>query len=316
MNTQNNSAKYAFFYMLSLVALIFMAWSAGMIIFQIINKFIIDIINQYRGSYSPDQLKYAISALIISSPIFYLTSRQIYKNLFSGTLDKNSGIRKWLTYFILFVSSVVALGWLIATVNSFLDGELTTKFILKSITAIGISAAIFTFYLYDIKRDEVAGKKDKMIQIYFYGSLIFVIATFTASLFIVESPQATRDRKYDNTILEKFENIDGAINTYYNDYGKLPISLDELKSDFSYLTEENLANPVTKEKFEYKILEDDKYELCTVFRTSNKDDDARESFNKDRWTHEAGKQCLSQKVREFDDVRVKSLVPREAMPVD
>ncbi len=35
--SNHNSAKYAFFYMLSLVALVFVALSTGMIIFQIIN---------------------------------------------------------------------------------------------------------------------------------------------------------------------------------------------------------------------------------------------------------------------------------------
>ena len=146
MDTQNNnSAKFAFFYMLSLVALIFMSLSSGMIIFQIINKNIADVFMsgyRYKGNFSSDQLKFAISALLISAPIFYFSIKQIYKNLFSGALDKNSAIRKWLTYFILFISSVVMIGWLIAIVNSFLDGELTSKFILKALTAIFIAEVV------------------------------------------------------------------------------------------------------------------------------------------------------------------------------
>jgi len=303
MEQQNNSAKFAFFYMLSLVALIFMAMSAGVIIFQIINKNIIDILEQYRGRYSPDQLKFAISALIISAPIFYLTMRQIYKNLFSGALAKDSGVRKWLTYFVLFISSVVMIGWLIATVNSFLDGELTTKFVLKAITAIAIAASIFTFYLYDIKREQVVGKKDKTIQMYFYGSLAVVIAVFAASLFFVESPTETRNRKLDQRILENFNEIDRAVNDYYQDYDKLPKDLDELASEFNYLTDKDLKDPVTKKKYEYKITDDKKYELCAVFRTSNKnEDEARYDYYKEQWPHDAGYQCLSQKIRERDKV--------------
>ena len=310
-NTNNNSAKFAFFYMLSLVALIFMAMSAGMIIFQIINKNIIDALEQFRGSYSPDQLKFAISALIISAPIFYITTRQIYKNLFSGALGKDSAVRKWLTYFVLFVSSVVMIGWLIATVNSFLDGELTAKFILKAITAIAIAASIFTFYLYDIKRDDVAGKKDKVIQIYFYGSLAVVIAVFAASLFFVESPTETRNRKFDNAILNKFNQIDSAINSYNYENAKLPESLDKLVIEFSHITEKDLINMATKEKFEYKILNENFYELCAEFLTSNKDDeDNRYNYQKERWPHDAGYQCLKQKVREINANRIiKEPVP-------
>ncbi len=301
--TNNNSAKFAFFYMLSLVALIFMALSAGMIVFQIINKNIIDVLEQFRGHYSPDQLKFAISALIISAPIFYFTSRQIYKNLFSGALGKDSGVRKWLTYFVLFVSSVVMIGWLIATVNSFLDGELTTKFILKAITAISIAASIFTFYLYDIKREEVVEKKDKVIQMYFYGSLAVVIAVFVASLFFVESPAETRNRKLDQRILENFNDIDRAVNDYYYDEKKLPENLDELVSEFNYLTNKDIEDPLSKKKYEYKITSDKKYELCAVFRVSNKgEDEIRYNFYKDRWPHDAGYQCIIQKVREKNKV--------------
>jgi hypothetical protein len=101
MEPKSNAAKFAFFYMLSLVALIFMALSTGMIIFQIINKNIPDILNIYQGTFSSETLKFAISALIISAPIFYVCMRQIFANLKSGDLEKDSGIRKWLTYFIL-----------------------------------------------------------------------------------------------------------------------------------------------------------------------------------------------------------------------
>ncbi|MFH1427325.1 MAG: DUF5671 domain-containing protein [Patescibacteria group bacterium] len=298
----NNAAKFAFFYMLSLVALIFMALSSGMIIFQIINKTIVDIINQYQGQYSPDQLKFAISALIISTPIFFIASRQIYKNLFTGALEKESGIRKWLTYLILFVASVVMIGWLIATINSFLNGELTTKFILKSITAIGIAAAIFTFYLYDIRRDEVKGKKDKTISLYFYGSLIIIIAIFTSSLFFVESPTETRNRKLDNNILDSFSSIDSAINTYFDENNKLPDNLEIIKNEFPYITDEDLMDPITKKAYEYKVISERNYELCADFRSSNMAENM-ENYYKDMWPHEAGYQCLSQKARDLNGIK-------------
>jgi hypothetical protein len=300
MDTQNNSAKFAFFYMLSLVALVFMALAGGMIIFQIINKKIVDVLSQYSVSFSPDQLKFAISAIIIAAPIYYLTMRQIFKNLYSGALSKDSGIRKWLTYFILFVASVVMLGWLIAVINNFLDGELTIKFILKAMTAIVIAAAVFTFYFYDIKREETAGKKDKVMRIYFYGSLAAVSAIFIASLFFVESPAETRNRKLDNAILDNFQKVDGALNTYYQDYEKLPADLEELKTEFTYITDKDLENPATKEKFEYKIINENTYELCAAFIISNKDEDViyGNYDYKDRWPHEAGYQCLGQKVRD------------------
>lgn len=304
MNNNNNSAKFAFFYMLSLVALIFTALSTGMIIFQIINKNISDIINQYKGVYSSDQLKFAISALIISAPIFYFTMRQIYKNLFSGNLKKDSGIRKWLTYFVLFVSSVVMIGWLIGTVNTFLDGDLTIKFILKSMSAILISASIFTFYFYDIKRENVVGVKNRIIQIYFYASLVIVLAVFIASLFFVESPQETRNRKIDEAILGNFYKIENEINLYYSDFKKLPDNLEEVKSEYNNLAEQDLIDPETGINIEYKKAENNAYELCANFRISNKDKNNEEyQYVNGNKLHDAGYQCLKYRATTDKDNR-------------
>ena len=49
-NNTNHPAKFAFFYMLGLVALVITALSTGMIIFQIINKTIADVLENYAGA--------------------------------------------------------------------------------------------------------------------------------------------------------------------------------------------------------------------------------------------------------------------------
>lgn len=289
-----NSARFAFFYMLSLVALVFMSVSTGMIIFQVINKYIKDFIEQYGIRYSPDQLKFAISALVISAPIYYLTTRQIFKNLFSGELDKNCGVRRWLTYFILLITSIVMIGWMIAVINNFLSGEFTLKFILKAITALGISIIIFTFYLHDIKREEVAGKKDKAVKLYLYGSLALIIIVFIASLFAVESPAETRNRRLDEAIISDFNNINMAIENYYQGNKKLPENINELKEESNFLMKDDIKDPISGEKYEYKIIDKKKYELCATFRTSNKDreGDAYRYETNGFYLHDSGYKCL------------------------
>ncbi|MEK7557588.1 MAG: DUF5671 domain-containing protein [Patescibacteria group bacterium] len=299
-STSNNSAKFAFFYALSLVALVFMATSVGMIIFQIINKNIIDVIDQYSSNYSPTDLKLAISALIISAPIFYFTIWQIFKNLITGALSKDSAIRRWLTYFILLIVSIVMIGWFIGAINNFLGGEITVKFILKAITAILISAIIFTFYFYDIKREDVDKKNNKIILTYFYCSLIIIVAVFIASLFFVESPAKTRNRKLDNAILQRFDRIDSEIQSYYIDKKKLPDNFKVLLAGQSYLNSDDLKDPATNVAFDYKVSGGGSYQLCANFRLSNKDkniqDEGMNDNFKERWSHEIGYQCLNQKI--------------------
>jgi hypothetical protein len=295
--SKNNAPKFAFFYLLSLVALVFTSLSVGIIIFQIINKEIIDVINQSQGSYSDGAMKFAISTIIISTPVYYLTSRQIYKSLFKGDLNEEAGVRKWLTYFILLISIVVMIGWLIGIINGFLDGELTTKFILKAITALAISGSVFSFYLYDIRREDIKGKKDKVVNIYFYVSLVVILVAFVASWFIVESPSETRKRKSDQNIISSFYMIDNSLHNYHQENEELPQSLDDLSVDkYIKLDADDLTNPFTGKKYEYKFISKDEYELCTDFQTSNKENERRDYYRDEQWQHEAGYQCMGQRV--------------------
>lgn len=308
---KQQNAKFAFYYMLSLAALIFTAVPVGIIIFQIINKNIIDAINPYRGRYSSQALKFAISALIIAAPIYFLTVRQIYVSLRKGVLDKDSAVRRWLVYFILFVTSVVMLGWLVAVINNFLGGELTIKVVLKALTAIIIAVIIFTFYLYDIRREEVVGKKDKMAAIYFYGSLALTAAAFAASLLTVESPALTRNLRYDNEILSRFNQIDSALRAYYQENDKLPDSLEALlEPQKGFLSAPTLENPLTRERFIYRLKNESQYELCADFKTSNKMRAEDENYYYGaQWPHQAGFQCLGNRVDNIGDFPLK---PRPA----
>ncbi len=309
MEQTSNSAKFSFYYLLSLVGLLFTSISVGIIIFQTINKHIIDVLEQYSNSFSQDALKFAISSLIIAAPIFYITMRQIYRNIYSGALSKDSAVRKWLTYFVLLVSAIVMIVWLIMTINSYLNGELTLKAILKTITVLAIAASIFSFYLYDIRKDDAIEKRDKVVTWSFYSSLVVVVGVFALSLFTVESPQATRNRILDNNILSNFNNIITAVDSYYSKYNKLPNDLNVLRDEEKYLTEKNIKNPATNENLDYKIKSENEYELCAVFKASNKgQQDISENYYKDRWPHDAGYQCFSQKASLIKGVDLEKMM--------
>lgn len=302
---KHDSAKYAFFYLLSLVSLVFMSISVGIIVFQIINKEIVDIINDYIINYNDGAMKFAISAIIVSTPIYYLTSRQIYKNLFKGDLDKDAGVRKWLTYFILLVSIVVMIGFLIATINSFLGGDLTTKFILKTLTALIISGTVFSFYLYDIRREEVQGKKDKIIKLYAWISLVVVFVVFVLAWFFVDSPAATRNKKIDREITNDLYEINAAVIDYYTLNDTMPADLNVLinNSEGYRLREQAVQQPNGNQYYDYEVTADDEYKVCATFLTSNLEDNT-DMYYDVNYRHDAGYQCFSQKVNSMADSKM------------
>jgi hypothetical protein len=298
----SNAAKFVFFYLLHLVSLGFMTVSFGIILFQIINKNIADAVTGYSGSYSEGALKFAISALLVSTPIFYVITSFIQKSLFSGELKKDSWIRRWLTYLILFASFLIFVGWLIAFVNNFLNGEVTMKFISKTVSVLIIAAAVFGFYFYDIRREAVENIKDKTLKIFFIASLSLVTIVFIASFFVVESPTVARNRKLDEQIVNNSMTINSCVDQYYRETGNLPQDYSAMQADCSYLTADFLKDPQTAVPLVYETTGTTTYQICANFRTSNvgKDNPASVSYpanyGANSSSHEAGYQCLKQQI--------------------
>ena len=65
-----------------------------------------------------------------------------------------SPIRRWLTYFTLFVAAGFLIGDLTTLVYNVLGGEITIRFSLKVIVVGAIAGTIFGYYLRDLRREE------------------------------------------------------------------------------------------------------------------------------------------------------------------
>ena len=297
MNNKQN-AKYAFYYLLSLVALIFVAVSVGMIVYSIIDINVPDALNSYFTNHD-GQLKFGISALMIATPIYYIISGLIFKGLKKEEMEKESGIRRWLTYFIILVSSVIILGTLVGTINNFLSGELTSRFILKAITIFLISASVFSFYFYDIKREDVL-KKDLVIRLFFFISLALIIAAFISAFFFVESPKTARARRLDDIVVSNISSLESMVNSYYERYKKLPDNLEAVKGEKDmYYNAASFVDPETNQAIVYQKLNDKDFQFCATFRTdSTKPENGRDAKMYAMPTglgandHAAGYQCI------------------------
>lgn len=296
MNNESN-AKYAFYYLLSLASLIFMGLAVGMVAFGIIDRSVTDALDY--NSYSVDnQLKFGLSALLIAAPIYYWMSALIAKGLRKGELDRESGIRRYLTYFIILVSSLIILGFLLGLLNSFLSGELTTRFILKAVSVFIIAGGVFSYYLYDIKRDEVKAKRPTA-RVFFFASLALVLAAFISAWFFVESPKEARARRLDDLVISNMYSVESAINTFYSETGRLPQDIDELQSMNQLSLSENiLLDPETKAAMEYQVIDEDTFTLCAVFRTDSFDqrEGARPYIGVNDHSHSAGYDCIESDV--------------------
>lgn len=101
-----------------------------------------------------ENIRYWVAWCLVFVPAYLFTSwRSVVqdRNSPSGIV---SGGRQWLTYLTIFIAAVTCLGDLVVLIYGALDGELTTRFILKVFVVAVVSLAVISYYLYDIKRAE------------------------------------------------------------------------------------------------------------------------------------------------------------------
>jgi len=158
------SARVAFLYLLFFIMLAIVAWSLGSLLFAMINTAFPDVAqnsNNYRGIRIERQIRSGISGLIVAAPIFFFLARLLSKARKKDPELQRSQIRKWLTYLTLVIAGATLVGDAISLVYNLLDGDLTTRFILKSLVIALIAGSIFVYFLKDAERDDKGGSDEQ-----------------------------------------------------------------------------------------------------------------------------------------------------------
>lgn len=150
------SARDAFLSLVLFSTLYMSAINFGGLVFDLINRAFPDPVLDAPGGYraSGEGMRWAISTLIVSFPVFLYVSRVTRREVARDPRKRDSAVRRWLTYLTLFVAASVVIGDLIVLVYSALSGELTVRFVLKVATAGLIAGAIFGHYLRDLRAAE------------------------------------------------------------------------------------------------------------------------------------------------------------------
>ncbi len=150
------SPKDFFIQLLSIVTLYASAISFITLIFQYINIFLPDILNDpYVFDRARGFGRGALATLLVIFPIYVWLNWYLNKDYIKNPEKLNLKIRKWLLYFTLFVAAIIIIVDLVVLVKSFLEGELTLRFILKVLTVGFVASSVFGYYLTDIKKHKV-----------------------------------------------------------------------------------------------------------------------------------------------------------------
>ncbi len=270
------SAGEAFKYLVLFLTLYCSAISLGTILFQAVNRNFIDIIS---GGYMAiddttitGTIRFATAMLVVAFPIFFWISYISTKAMLKNPDKRSSRVRKWLTYITLFIASGVIIGDSITLVYNFLSGELTTRFILKCIIVGIITGCIFGYYLLDLRGEEednnVLNYNSAGFKIFLSCILALIISTLIYGFSTAGSPAKERAKRFDDTKVNDLQQIQNAVNIYYQTHANLPESLEQLKTEPNiYL--QSIQDPESKIQYEYRILTSSAFEVCTNFHSSS-----------------------------------------------
>lgn len=136
---------------ISFVALGFIISSFITLSFSIINYFFEDaasLMSYYSEKYLAQTVNYAVAVVVVAFPIYYFSIKYWLASFRKDPEKKENRLTKFVTYLVLLISLGVLAGDLVTILYNFLQGELSTRFFLKSFIVFIASAGVFGFYYF------------------------------------------------------------------------------------------------------------------------------------------------------------------------
>lgn len=320
---QNNkekkgSAKDVFLHLFSMVTLYVSVISFLIVIFQIINITIPDVVQRdflYYKDSAKKLLRGGLSFLVVMFPAYILSVKYLKKDyLFQGE-HVGLRIRTWLTYLTLFLSSTLILFTLGITLNTYLEGEMTARFLLKVLSVFFVAISAGLFYLKDVRESP-----KKQLDTYL-GFIVIIVGILTVILALVfgGSPKNARQVRFDEQRLQDLQQIESFVLQTWEQKNALPDSQESMIERFPDV--EIPRDPETQLPYRYEKVSATIFHICATFSTERKLDSrywmeqSRSLFVKNNteyrlkgqsWDHPAGDHCFRREIELFEQPNTRN----------
>lgn len=297
MPPDGGSARDAFFHLLSFTALTLTVVSLVFLFFNFLNRLLPDpaFPNYYDDVSS---VRWQLAVLIVSYPLYLWMSRLLLKEYAMHPEKLASGVRRWLTYLILFATACTLVGDLIALIFSLLQGEVTLRFMLKIITLLVLAGLPFRYYLYSLRIAPERYSAHKLHMRYFICSVVIVLVAVVSAFVVTGSPLRGRAERFDEQRVNDLRTIQSEIlNIAWGNERAMPMPpVKELANPLPATLEEvaekalyqrpNIVDPETSVPYTYTRSSDHEFQLCAAFSLPR--DQQYDVF----WNHPAGEKCF------------------------
>ncbi len=289
------SAREAFYHLLAFGTLSVWICAIGYIWFELIDVWVPDETQRRYYSWGLRQVSWQIAAILVSFPVFVFATRNILADMAANPEKVASPVRRWLTNIALLIAALIFVGDLIAFLAVFLQGELSARFLSKSLVVLLLSGGVFLYYTRGIgARDATPARS--WHRRFAYTAGILILLTLAFGFWRTGGPAAQRQLAEDRRRTEDFSTLSTAIRSHYDSNNKtLPKELAEL-NNASPTSDFPLADPFTQQPYEYTPLDGPNYRLCATFSHASESDTR---FTDRSWKHPAGKHCYTLSATKF-----------------
>ena len=305
-------------FFLHLGATVALYTSAGALIrlsFSVIDYFCPDAL---AGYFYVGSVAWPVSMLIVLVPILYVLEWVIARDIRNIPEKAEIWIRKWRIYLTLFLGGIAIVGDLIALINTYLNGEIGSRFVYKVAVVFLVSVIIFAYYI--LERSAVLNKK-RLQKLLAWSGIVLVLVAIVTGFMAVGSPAKQRALRFDNQRVSDLVSIQWQIINYWQQKGILPVAIAALNDPISSFTLPQ--DPETDLSYQYVATGDKSFKICAIFSLPSQDTKGRGGYSVSRssydsypgssnetWTHSAGNFCFDRVIDpERYPVTPRSLTP-------
>ena len=305
MNTKTSPKDF----FLHLAATVFLYTTVVALIdlaFSVTNRALPDAFPTFYGV---GDIVWPISILIVLVPVTYVLEWLINRDITHMPEKKDIWIRRWRIYLTLFLTGVTIVIDLIALINTYLNGEITSRFIYKVLIILVVSAVVFAYYIL-AKNANPGRQKTWRLSLMWFG-VALVVAAIVAGFVIVGSPGNQRAMRFDQERVNDLSNIQYQVVDYWQKTGELPASLQALNNSISSYSVP--VDPETRAPYKYNLGDTTSFELCATFDTSSISNNVPGTYvlpgvTNNNWDHGAGYTCFDRTI----DTRLYPANPKPA----
>ncbi len=199
----------------------------------------------------------------------------------------------------IFVAGLTVAIDLITLINTFLGGELTTRFLLKVLAVLLVASGGFMHFYADLKGYWKTYPARAKLVGYAFGAV--AILTVVAGFFIIGSPTDIRLMRLDDQKQNDLSNIQWQVVNYWQTKEILPSKLEDLSDPISG----NIipVDPQSGQPYVYTVTGARTFKLCAMFNRENNVTTSQpmaypavKGAIDENWKHGAGESCFDRTI--------------------